>query len=174
MSLGHSSKVSYTVAIARFEELKKQVAEGMSPDAHNMTLAAFFDTIYVQWAKRNKRSVRDDISRFNNHLRDALGNLRICEVRHIHLQRLITDKEATKSIPLVNRLIALLKAIFRQASLAGIITSSPAAMLRMRKENNARSRTLSKSELNSLYLSMAGDSDRLCTLLNQSAGGSHE
>ena len=165
ISLGQASKVTYIEAVARFDEQKKRAAEGISPDAHKMTLAGFFDTVYTPWAKRNKRSVRDDISRFNHHLRKSIGNLRLSEVRLMHLQRLISDMESSKSIALVNRIIALLKACFRQANLAGLLASNPAAMLRMRKENNARSRTLSKTELNSLYSSMAGDSDRLSVLL---------
>lgn len=134
----------------------QRIEAGLSPRLTQMTLAAFFDRYYLTWAKDHKRSWRDDESRFDLYVREALGGRILSTVTTRQMERLAEElrqgqrREMKRSFlaeGTVNHVLALFKAIFREAVNADLLDDSPAKRLRLRALNNQRQEVYTEDEL---------------------------
>lgn len=154
--LGDCIELDEIDARIKVRELQTKLKAGVSPRADRLTLAKFFDGHYARWARLNKKSWRDDISRFDAYVRGPMGSLALGDITTRQMARLVeslrtgkvaTARRAKLSDATANAIIALFKAIFREARKADFVESSPAAGLQLFKLNNRRQVIYTDAEL---------------------------
>ena len=112
------------------------------------TLAHFFYKVYLPLAKLNKKSWKDDVSRFKNHIEPTLGNIQLNQITSAMLSDLMLEiKTEDRANATVNRSRALLSSMFNVAFEREIIEQSPMTRVKKLVEQNQIERYLSEDEL---------------------------
>ena len=115
------------------------------------TLAHFFYKVYLPLAKLNKKSWKDDVSRFKNHIEPTLGNIQLNKITSAMLSDLMLEiKTEDRANATVNRSRALLSSMFNVAFEREIIEQSPMSRVKKLVEQNQIERYLSDDELKRL------------------------
>jgi len=104
-----------------------------------------FEELEAHWkvVKSEKRSLKDDIGRLNNHLRPAFGGLRldaITGVRVAHYRKALMDRVSAEEIKVgtVRQILALLRAMLREAERMEWIVRAPPVRLPRREPVDPR------------------------------------
>jgi len=162
--LGEHPFVVIPQARKRVAEIKSLVAEGKNPTLYyqrqKMTFKKLAIDYYIPFSQVTKKSSKSDVSKLNNHLIRAFGNVPLVDisksdVREYHIS--IFKKLAPAT---ANKHLALLKAMFSYAIEKEFIDHSPAASVKAFKENNQRSRFLNKDECISFIDAVNKDSNQ--------------
>jgi integrase len=148
ISVGDGTMAS---AIAEAYKVIALVKDGQSPRAGRISVARFFDEQFYAWVQQERASAKDYKSRFDRHVRHAIGARAMADVQSSELLRLVEGLPSHLSVATRNRIAASIKSIFRRALDTGLIDRNPAAVLRMRKENNEQTRVASDAEIRALY-----------------------
>ncbi|UIJ77447.1 site-specific integrase [Acinetobacter sp. SH20PTE14] len=155
--LGKYPDISLEDAIHLTLRYQAQLAKGINPFAEMQkqaampTLKEFFEKHYFPHAKQNKKSWKDDQSRFTNHLQETLGAVKIDQISPAMLTDTLAQvKESGCINATVNRTRALLSSILKMAFDRELIGQNP--MMRVKKyvEKNQIERYLSEDELKRL------------------------
>lgn len=92
------------------DEIRRDIANGISPTHANLSIREFFYSHYFPWAMANKRSWRDDLSRFNSHILEPLGDARINTLISYQIQQVLDGMIANEYAPATrNKVLALLR-----------------------------------------------------------------
>lgn len=119
-------------------------------------LKDFFYKTYLPLAKLNKKSWKDDISRFKNHIEAAIGNIQLNQITSAMLSDLMLKiKGENRSNATVNRSRALLSSIFNLAFEREIVGQTPMSRVKKLVERNHIERYLSDDELKRLMQILA-------------------
>lgn len=154
-TVGDAGRMSLVDVALALDAIRALVRQGRSPGEKTPTVDEFFHGAYLLWARAHKRSWKDDASRYALYLQAPLGSAFLDRITTRDLQRVLTELRSASS-PVrserltnatVNRVAMLLRAIFREAVEAGHIHASPAAGLRLLKENPPSPRALDPEEL---------------------------
>jgi integrase len=88
-----------SLAEKRELETKRQAGERSKKETQKRENIPFHKLAikYLEWAKAEKKSYRDDESRYLNHIKSALGNVPIKNISMIHLEKLKRDLKSKKS-----------------------------------------------------------------------------
>ncbi|ENV73623.1 hypothetical protein F946_01135 [Acinetobacter johnsonii ANC 3681] len=160
--LGKHPDLSIDEAILLAQRYQAQLSKGINPFLEMQKKAAlptfheFFEKYYLPYAKQNKKSWKDDQSRFMNHLLSILGAVKIDQVTSAMLTDALTQvKESGCKNATVNRTRALMSSILKMAVERELIDQNP--MMRVKKyvEKNQIERYLSEEELKRLMLVLA-------------------
>ncbi|MFN4316634.1 tyrosine-type recombinase/integrase [Acinetobacter parvus] len=112
------------------------------------TVSEFFTKTYYPHAQKRKRSHSDDLSRFNNHLRDVIGHLPLNQVEATHVMQILDHaKDSDLSHATINRIRALLSVMYSYAMDLGLVEKNPVSRVKKYKEVNKIERFLSEQEL---------------------------
>lgn len=155
VTLGSVASMAPGQVFFEVERILDRQRRGLDVRNTVITVSEGFDEKYLLHIKQALVSWRDHLSRFNRHVRRAIGHRALHKVTLDELIQLIDQLEpaagssrkpeelaaATK-----NRIIDLLKAYFSFMVKIGEIEASPAARLEKRREMNARQRVLSEAE----------------------------
>ncbi|ELF5326370.1 integrase family protein [Vibrio cholerae] len=140
------------------KEYRQQIIEGIDPKLERdnqttektMTLARFFDEVYLPLAKQ-KRSWKDDAARFR--LAKSIHHISIHDLTatdiikvQMEMQNAVTIKGTPYAPASINRVLALLKTINRQAYKL-MDTPLIADKVSLLKEDNVRTGYLSEAQL---------------------------
>lgn len=167
-TIGNLAEVSVTEAVNRASILRDAVAAGNSPRQSVITVAAYFDECYYpQAVAAKKRSIADDRSRFNCHVRVPLGSHLMAALRPYHLKKLIEQLPAHLSSATKDRVAALIKSLCKTALSDGLIEVNPAAGLKLVNAKNARQRVATRAEIRALCAPCDDDASPLPRLLNR-------
>ena len=109
------------------------------------------------WAKLNKRSWADDVSRYNNHLSKRWGNMKLSDITSREVERLKQDLLQTRSKGTTNRLLTLVSAMFRKAIKHDIVKVNPVAKVKLLKECSDGQRYMSADEVVRLMAALDED-----------------
>ena len=151
ITIGDAATMPLAEAINRATAVRDAVAAGNSPRQSVLTVAAYFDDYYCPRAvSNNKRSIADDRSRFNCHVRAPLGNHLMATLRLYHLKNVIDQLPAHLSSGTKDRVAALLKTLCKNAVDDGLMEINPAARLKLRNAENARQRIATPAEIRAL------------------------
>ena len=157
---GYSAKLA---AQLRAERLR-MIRHGQELPKERARVPLFSDMAkkYLEWAKENKCRDTDDKGRYENHLKDSLGNKRLDEISSFDLERL-KSKLAGKGLApaTVKHCLILVREIFNKAEEWGKYKGGhPLKGVKMPTLNNKRERFLSHEEadllLNELVKSSIG------------------
>ena len=111
---------------------------------------------YETWAKANKRA-RDDISRFNNHIRDRFGDKRMNEISTFDLERMKSEllKEGLASAT-VKHCLVIIRQIYNKSFTWDLYRGgNPVKGLKMPIVQNQRQRFLSHEEAATLLKALS-------------------
>lgn len=167
-TIGNVAEVSLAEAVNRASILRDAVAAGNSPRQSVITVAEYFDDYYYPQAiSNNKRSIADDRSRFNCHVRTPLGTHLMAALRPYHLKKLIDQLPTRLSSATKDRVTALIKIVCKTAVEDGLMEVNPAAGLKLHNAKNARQRVATPAEIRALCGPSNGDASPLPRLLNR-------
>lgn len=149
ITIGDCRDIDEIAARIEARTYAQRLQAGLSPRQSSMTLAAYFDGHYLPWAQANKRSWRDDASRFNLYIRDGLGQKVVSTIIAREIKALGEELRQGKGLAnsTVNAVLNLFKAIFREACNAGVIEVNPAKRIKLLKLDNLRHEVYSDEEV---------------------------
>lgn len=153
--------------MVRVSNLQDDILDGRSPRSSEVKLSHYFDDSYYPSIQKNKRSACDDRSRFDCHIREALGRMPLSAIRVHHLKELIHQLPPHLSGSTKDRIAALLKAICKHAFDAGLLKTNPAAGLKLSNAKNPRQRVASAAEIRALCAPTVAEANPLPRLLNR-------
>lgn len=134
----------------------------------SITFDDFVTKYYIPYAVDSKRSVKDDLSKLNRHMRRAFGQLALDSIStgdiELYLRRL-TNKRKGNDVPLSpasrNRHLALLSSIFNKAIDYDMATRTPCGRIKQLPENNMMTRFLTNAELERFWLACSQEKNRV-------------
>lgn len=152
MSLGEFPAVNLERARERVRENKAKLAEGVNPLAvtppdEAITLGRFVETSFIPYAKKERRSFRDILSRLNKRILPVFGSRPIKEIKRQEVAAFHLELGNDVAAPTANRTVATVSAILNLAVDFGVLDSNPARGIRKLKENGPRERVLAGEEL---------------------------
>ncbi|MEN9368166.1 MAG: hypothetical protein RL489_2524 [Pseudomonadota bacterium] len=121
------------------------------------TLDEWVQREYLPWAQLNKRSWKDDRSRYMNHLAQRWGDMRLCDISSRDIERLRSEFLKSHSPATTNRMLTLLSAIFREAIKHDIVTVNPVAKIKLAKEKSDGQRYMTADEVGRLMAALDAD-----------------
>ena len=121
------------------------------------TFAEFVRDEYMPYSLQTKRSACDDASKFKVHLIPKFGERRLCDITTRDVQMHHAAMQNSHSKASANRHLALLSAVFRKGQEWHRLDRNPAAGIKFFKEDNARQRFLSPSEVAKIYAAMQAE-----------------
>ena len=139
------------------EQIKKE------QDAlHQITFGQLADR-YVEWAKANKKSWRDDEQRYQKHLSGPLGPRPLREIVPLHLEKLKHDLDKKGLSPAtVKHCLVLVRHMFNKATSWDLFEGqNPVTKVKFPKLNNRRIRFLSHEEASTLLEELAKRSQQV-------------
>lgn len=133
-------------------ELRGAIAAGTDPSVavenrRTMPTLEQYAATYIEYAKRTIRTWHTSEGHLRNHILPALGRRLLSDIRRADLDKLYLNTLDEVSVASANRVMATLKALLSHAVRSEVIERSPGERFRLRKENNARTRSLSPDEV---------------------------
>ncbi|WP_238486138.1 site-specific integrase [Rahnella perminowiae] len=125
------------------------------------TLQEAFSQYYFSWAKLYKKSWNKDEQRFRDHIAPVMGHFLLNEITPRHVTHLQSSLCETCQPVTNNRVIALLKALLRWSLRHEMVTVNPAANIPLLRENNARQRYFSETEIRRIFEAASEDNSRV-------------
>jgi len=130
---------------------------------------------YLEWAKGEKKSYRDDVSRYLNHIKPVLGDSPVREISMLHLERLKRDLKSKKgrygkklSDATIKHCLVLVRQIFNKGisweiykGANPVTTTARENKKFLRTVDNKRVRFLSHEEANVLLSDLKSRSQQL-------------
>lgn len=112
------------------------------------SLVDFFTKIYLPHAKQNKKSWKDDKSRFDNHIQSSIGDFKLNQITSAMISDVLMQvKESGCKNATVNRIRALLSSILNMAFERELIDQNPIVRVKKFVEQNQVERYLGDGEL---------------------------
>ncbi|MBI1292490.1 tyrosine-type recombinase/integrase [bacterium] len=133
-------------------ELRGAIAAGNDPSVavenrRSMPTLEQYAATYIEYAKRTIRSWGNCEGHLRNRILPAMGRRLLSDIRRADLDKLYLNTLDEVSVASANRVMATLKALLGHAVRSEVIERSPGERFRLRKENNARTRSLSPDEV---------------------------
>jgi len=146
--LGYSAKLA---SLLRAERLRELAVAGVLPEKEGKPAPSFDDIAqeYLKWAKNNKaREGYDDTNRYNNHLKDSLGNKQLDQITPIMLEKLKSDLyRKGLSDATVKHVLVLIRMIWNKALTWNLWHGeNPIRRVKLPTLQNRRERYLSPEE----------------------------
>lgn len=158
-------RLSLTMAVFQAAQYQELLAQGVDPRALAVVLGEFFDRSYLPTIQHAQRSWRSTRSRFDRHIRPALGERALGSITLAELQRFIDGLAAAGyAAATINRVIALLKVICKRACQHGVLQVNPTLGLSLFRERNQRGRILREDEYPAFFHAL-GDAPPLVRAL---------
>ena len=152
----------------RLQEVRGRVASGGDPANERqqgrkaLTVAEFAEH-FLKHQKAHKKSWHEDEKLLRGRIVRALGGKLLSELTSADIIRLIDSIVLVehKKPATANRHLAVLKTLLSRAVVYGEIARSPAAGIKLMKENNQRQRYLDRDELRRFVQALSDDEDRV-------------
>lgn len=141
---GKTEREAHKKLAAKIEKAKR----GEDGISENMTV----DTWFKEWKKTYKdpkglteKSLAMYDQKYENHIKPAIGKLRMKEVKTVHLQQIL-NRQAGMSESHVKKTCMVMKAIFKRARQNRIIIYDPAESLELPKFTTNKRRSITEEE----------------------------
>ncbi len=136
---GTLDELSFPEACVARHKLREMLAIGRSPHASKLTLnEAVRQTVFPKSKANNKKSLRDDIYRYDLEFADSIGHLLIRNLTPFVLQQEAARVRAVKNPCTAEKYVALLRSILRDLHLHGLLGVNLAPHLPLRKVESVR------------------------------------
>jgi hypothetical protein len=90
-TLGNANTMTEFEACVMAREILTAITAGHNPFAGGLTVEEHFEQVRLPWAKKNKKSWRDDLGVFNRYIRPAIGHIPMRKITTTDLQSLIDN-----------------------------------------------------------------------------------
>jgi integrase len=149
-SEGYSAKLASEVRSERIRNIRH--GKELPRQKRNVSYFKEVASKYMQWAAENKKSSRDDINRYENHLAVRFDNKRLNEISSFDLERLKSDLSKKGLSPkTVKHVLTLFRQIVNKAILWKMWEGhNPIKDIKMPTVQNQRERFLNYGEANLL------------------------
>jgi integrase len=103
---------------------------------------------FFEWAKSNKKDWKNDVNRYENHLRDEFSAMKLKDISSLRLEKLKSDLQKKGLAPkTINHCLTLVRSIYRRASMWSLYSGPvPTDQLAFPKNDNRRLRFLNEDE----------------------------
>ena len=155
LTLGSYPKMSLADARARSTHAAQLVEQGIDP-GKKKTLELFeyrtspsvADAVetYLEWAKTNKKSWKEDQRMLENELVKSIGDMKLQDVKRRQILALLDDKAKTAPVA-ANRLQAVVRALFNFCVERDIIEATPLVKMKKIAKETPRERALNQHEI---------------------------
>lgn len=125
------------------------------------TFEEFVESQYFPYAIAVKRSYKDDVSRYKNHLKAKFGRSRLVAISKRDIEQHHADVANKQSPATANRHLALLSAIMRKGLEWNVIDINPCQGVKQFKENNSRQAFLSMEQIGRYVLALEADENKV-------------
>lgn len=153
LTIGDCRLLTIEQARQKVRGYKKLLLDGLDPAAEKErvlnapTVQEFVDSEFLPRALRERKSIKDMLSRLNGHVLTAFGKKQLSQISKRDVmafhQRLCTEKSNTTA----NRSKSLFSSILQLAVEMEILTENPCLGIKKAKENGPRKRVLTGEEL---------------------------
>lgn len=153
-----------TMSLKTFERLANEYCERIESGELNklsrrVTLNRFFDRIYMEQAKKNKKSWKSDLGRYNRYIRGSIGNHWLEDIKSFNVECLLNDLPEHLSDRSHDLIRALLSGIFSLAVKYELLDKNPVSVVPARNNCNVNTRTLTEAELVAFIQSCLEEAD---------------
>ncbi|WP_334189417.1 tyrosine-type recombinase/integrase [Noviherbaspirillum sp.] len=121
----------------------------------------FAENEYVPHAALNKRTYKNDIAKFRDHILPVIGHLRLSEVTTRDVQMLLNGLKGKLAPATINRVHALLSVFFNLAVSWKRISTSPCDGIKKLKENSKPENFLTPDEVRRILAAAAKDFNQI-------------
>jgi integrase len=150
MALGQYPGISLQDGRQAYTRAKERHQSGYHPRGGTVdTVKGLCDLWLERWAKQNRKTWRTDKQRIDAEIIPAWGSRRPDTIRKQDILLLI-DTIAERAPVQANRILSLIKQIFKFGVKRDVLESSPAQFLDAPATENARTHTLSKADIKAL------------------------
>ena len=140
MGLGEFPAFNVKTVRTLFQQFVRDIRSGLNPiierQRSGLTFQEFCETVYIPYAKLEKRSWKADVSKLHNFLYKHFGSKHLDSITHWEIDEYRRGLKTTHAVATCNKHLALIKSIYRLAIEAGLVERSPASALRQYRENN--------------------------------------
>lgn len=142
--LGKFPSMSLEKARTLAREKEAMIGDGIDPKLEKLkrrecpTFKEFTEEVFIPYAKRELRGIKDTLNRINNKLIPRFGDMKLIHIRREHVAAMVEDLAAKISGTTANRTRSLLSSILEKAIDYGHIEVNPTKQVRRCKENGPR------------------------------------
>ena len=162
------------VTIGRFPEMtlekarreagtySREMAEGKSISdlrkAKNseLTFTKLFELYLERHAKSNKRTWQEDQTKFDMHIKSAIGNRKLSTITRREIAGIHSELSQASKPTTANRVLALISSVFGWAAKSGLWDDNPAKGV-VRNRETSRDRFLQRDELPRFYAAVMSE-----------------
>jgi len=134
-----------------FHQFVRDIRSGLDPaferKRKGLTFQQFCETIYIPYAKLEKRSWKADVSKLDNYLYEHFGAKQLDSITRWEIDEYRRNLKATHAVATCNKHLALIKSIYRVAIESEMVSHSPASLLKQYRENNQIENFLSTPQI---------------------------
>lgn len=144
MVLGKFPSMSLEKARTLAREKEAMITDGIDPKLEKIkrlacpTFREFTEEVYIPYAKRERRGIKDTLNRIDNKLMPRFGDMKLTHIRREHVAAMVDELAAKISGTTANRTRSLLSSIMEKAIDYGHIEVNPTRQVRRCKENGPR------------------------------------
>lgn len=157
LTLGSTDKLSLADARKMAREALREIANGVDPAAKKKkareadSFADLADQYLERWAKRNKKSWREDERLINNKLLPAFGKLPAKEIRRADV-RTFLESIVQRPAPIeANRTLAVIRKIYNWGISQDLVENNPCHGLPRPGKEKQRDRVLTDDEIQKVW-----------------------
>jgi integrase len=150
VTLGEFPAMTIDEARERVRMNRQKILDGEDPRApagSDMSFSEFAEDVYIPFARLERRSFPDILSRLRGRLIPIFGDFSLARITRAQVIKFHTDLAGEVSATTANRSLALLSSVFSRAVSCGFITHSPTHGVTKLPEPSSRIRCLSAAEL---------------------------
>ena len=153
-----------TMNLKTFERLANEYCERIEAGELNklsrrVTLNRFFDRIYLELAKKNKKSWKSDLGRFNLYIREVIGEYCLEDIKSFNIQCLLNGLPEHLSDSSHDLIRALLSSIFSLTIKYELLDKNPVKVIPARNNCKVNTRILTEAELIAFIQSCLTEAD---------------
>jgi len=153
-----------TMTLKTFERLANEYCERIEAGELNklsrrVTLNRFFDRIYLELAKKNKKSWKSDEGRYKLYVRGVIGNNWLEDIKSYSVQCLLSGLPEHLSDSSHDLIRALLSSIFSLAVKYELLDKNPVSVVPARNNCKVNTRILTEAELIAFIQSCLTEAD---------------
>jgi integrase len=137
--------------LATFERLANEFCELVMTGEYNSlarrtTLNTFFIKVYLPLAKKNKKSWKDDESRYRLYVQAVIGSLMLCDIKSFHIQTLLNELPERLADATHDLIRALISVVFSTAIKYELLDKNPCSVVPARGNTKVSTRIMTEAE----------------------------
>ena len=140
--------------IERLHEIETGAEEIKVPNTFHAFAMFYFENYRIRKVK--PLTYKNDLMRYNNHLKDLFPNIKLTRINDVMIQNIVDKYQEEGHVKTAKELVSLLSCIFRYAIDHGIMQRNPAKLVITDEHEGEHGKALTKDEERKLLASVEG------------------